>query len=107
MANDASANPGTEVVHYTIVDRIATITLDRPQVLNAINADVRKAVIAAVSDAAANPDVWVVVITGTGTRAFSAGNDLKASNAEAKAGKRPLGPMGGPDKNIFEAVLET
>ena len=107
MANDAQANAGTEVVHYSITDRIATIRLDRPHVLNAINADVRKALIEAVSDAAVNPDVWVIVITGTGHRAFSAGNDLKASNTEAKQGKRALGPMGGPDKNIFEAVLET
>ena len=60
-----------------------------------------------VADVSADPDVWVVVITGTGNRAFSAGNDLKASNAEAKQGKRPLSAMGGPGKNIFEAVLET
>ena len=108
MANDPnSERTAGEVVHYAIADRVAMITIDRPQVLNAINAAVRKAVIEAVSDAAVNPDVWVVVITGTGNRAFSAGNDLKASNAEAQQGKRPLGPMGGPDKNIFEAVLET
>ena len=101
------SNAANEVVHYAIADRIATITLDRPEVLNAINAAVRKALIEAVSDASSNPDVWVVVITGTGNRAFSAGNDLKASNAEAKQGRRPVGPMGGPEKNIFEAVLET
>lgn len=99
--------PAYQVVHYTVADRIATITIDRPEVLNAINPAVRKAVIEAASDASTNPDVWVVVITGTGNRAFSAGNDLKASSAEARQGKRAVGPMGGPDKNIFEAVLET
>src|SRR5262245_16788716 len=107
MANDASSKSATEVVHYAIADRIATITIDRPEVLNAINGAVRKAVIEAVSDASADPDVWAVVITGTGNRAFSAGNDLKASNTEAKQGKRAVSAMAGPDKNIFEAVLET
>ena len=102
-----AAGSETEVVHYTIADRIATITIDRPEVLNAINPAVRKAVIEAVSDASADPDVWVVVITGTGERAFCAGNDLKASNAEAQQGKRRMGAMSGPEKNIFEAVLET
>ena len=102
-----SAQSEGEVVRYTIADRIATITIDRPEVLNAINPAVRKAVIEAVSDASVNPDVWVVVITGTGERAFCAGNDLKASNTQAQQGKRQVGPMSGPEKNIYEAVLET
>jgi len=96
-----------KVVRYAIAERVATITIDRPEVLNAINPAVRKAVIDAVSDASVNPDVWVVVITGAGERAFCAGNDLKASNAAAGQGVRQLGPMSGPEKNIFQAVLET
>ncbi len=71
MANATTPNSArseTEVVHYTIADRIATITIDRPEVLNAINPAVRKPVIEAVSDASINPQVWVVVITGTGDR---------------------------------------
>jgi enoyl-CoA hydratase len=108
---EAMTTPATQsesdVVRYTIADRIATVTIDRPEVLNAINPAVRKAIIEAVSDASVNPDVWVVVITGTGDRAFCAGNDLKAANAAVKEGARQLGPMSGPEKNIFEAVLET
>jgi enoyl-CoA hydratase len=110
MSNATTPTPlprEKEVVRYTILDRIATITIDRPEVLNAINPAVRKAVIEAAADASINPDVWVVVITGTGDRAFCAGNDLKASNAEATQGKRLLSAMSGPEKNIFETVLET
>jgi enoyl-CoA hydratase len=94
-------------VRYEIVDRIAYVTIDRPEVLNAINPAVRKGVIEAVSDASVNPDVWVVVLRGSGDRAFCAGNDLKHSNAQAQQGKRLTSAMSGPDKNIFEAVLET
>jgi len=86
---------------------VMVITINRPEARNAINAAVSIALGDALDEAQNDPDVWVVVITGTGNRAFSAGNDLKASNAETQQGKRPLGPMGGPDKNIFEAVLET
>lgn len=95
------------VVHYKIIERVAYISIDRPEVLNAINGAVRKGVIEAMSDASVNPDVWVVVLTGSGERAFCAGNDLKQSNADAQQGRRAAGPMAGPDKNIYEAVLET
>jgi 2-(1,2-epoxy-1,2-dihydrophenyl)acetyl-CoA isomerase len=54
---------------------VAILTLDRPEVLNAFNEALTDALNAAVADAAADPTVRVVVITGLG-RAFSAGQDL-------------------------------
>src|SRR5690349_7987804 len=56
--------------------RVRTITLDRPEALNAFNSDLYRALTAALRDAADDPRVAVVLITGTG-RAFSAGNDLR------------------------------
>lgn len=94
-------------VRYEIRDRVAYITLDRPEVLNAINQEVRKGLIESFSDASVNPDVWVVMITGTGDKAFCAGNDLKANNRDQQAGRRHVVPMTGPERNIFETVLET
>lgn len=55
--------------------RIRTLTLNRPEVLNAFNEELYLATATALRDAAADPDVAVVVLTGAG-RAFSAGNDL-------------------------------
>ena len=55
--------------------RVQTITLNRPQALNAFNDAMYKDVADALKAAALNPDVSVVVITGQG-RAFSAGQDL-------------------------------
>ena len=55
--------------------RVRTITLDRPDALNAFNTHLYDAVREALEDAAARPDIACVVITGAG-RAFSAGQDL-------------------------------
>jgi enoyl-CoA hydratase len=59
------------------LDGITTITLHRPDALNAITPDMLEALDVAVTAADEDPDVRVVVLTGTG-RAFSAGVDLKA-----------------------------
>ena len=56
-------------------DRIRTITLDRPEALNAFNEALYDATTEALIAAAGDPAVAVVVITGTG-RSFSAGTDV-------------------------------
>ena len=63
-------------VRYEVAERIATITIDRPDVKNALGPDEWRALTARVDDAAADGDVRVVVITGAGGT-FSAGGDLK------------------------------
>ena len=55
--------------------RVRTLTLNRPEVLNAFNDELYLATATALNEAAADPDVAVVLLTGEG-RAFSAGNDL-------------------------------
>ena len=55
--------------------RVRTLTLNRPDALNAFNNELYAATSAALRDAAADPSVAVVVITGAG-RAFCAGTDL-------------------------------
>ncbi|HAL27307.1 MAG TPA: hypothetical protein DCP25_11300, partial [Chloroflexi bacterium] len=55
---------------------VAVLTLDRPDVLNAFDEPLTAALVAAVTDAAADASVRCVVITGAG-RAFSAGQDLR------------------------------
>ena len=72
-----------EEVRYEIRDRIAYITINRPEQRNAVNPTVRRALIEAFSDASVNPDVWIVILTGAGDRAFCAGGDLKKNNENA------------------------
>lgn len=63
-------------VRSEVADRIATITLDRPDVLNAFDRALKDELAAALRAAARERDVRVVIVTGAG-RAFSAGQDLK------------------------------
>ncbi len=56
-------------------DRVRTLTLNRPDQLNAFNSALYAEVADALSAAAEDPGVAVVVLTGAG-RAFSAGQDL-------------------------------
>ncbi len=63
-------------IRYEVFSRIATITLNRPERLNAIDMQMPGEIRAAVEAADADPQVHVVILTGAG-RAFCAGYDLK------------------------------
>ena len=66
-----------ETVVYAKKDRIAYITLNRPQVLNAINSQMSEEMHDALYDFRDDSEVWVAIISGAGDRAFSSGHDLK------------------------------
>jgi crotonobetainyl-CoA hydratase len=57
---------------------VMIITINRPEVRNAVNAAVFLGVGEAMQHAEADPSVWAVIITGAGDQAFCAGADLKA-----------------------------
>ena len=68
-------------VHYAVTDRRATVRLDRPDVLNALDRETLEGVRDAIRAASADHAVGVVVITGTGDRAFCTGADLDEQKA--------------------------
>ncbi len=74
--------------------RIRIVTINRPEVANALNREASHELEAVWNDFAANDDLWVGIVTGEGDRAFSAGNDLKAQ-AAGKRGPRPHTGFGG------------
>jgi enoyl-CoA hydratase/carnithine racemase len=61
--------------------RLTIVTLNRPEVMNALHAEAHEELDAVFSAFAADPDQWVAIVTGAGDRAFSAGNDLKVTAA--------------------------
>ena len=75
-----------ECLLYEVKDGIATLTLNRPDRLNALGGTLRQDLFDAVTRAAADPDVRVMVVTGAG-KGFCSGGDVKAMG-EAKAGQR-------------------
>jgi enoyl-CoA hydratase len=66
----------SSLVLYEVRNRKAYLTLNRPDRLNAITAEVARELRARVDEANADPDVHVIVLQGAG-RAFSAGYDMK------------------------------
>lgn len=64
-------------IRSTTVDAVATITIDRPEALNALDPETQDALRGALVAARDDETVRVIVITGAGDRAFSAGADLK------------------------------
>lgn len=75
---------------YDVSDRIATITLHRPERLNAYTAQMAESLKHAMADANADRGVRVIVITGAG-RGFCAGADMEVLSQHASAG-RHTGP---------------
>ncbi|HNO39888.1 MAG TPA: crotonase/enoyl-CoA hydratase family protein [Marmoricola sp.] len=67
----------SEPVLYDVADHIALITLNRPEAMNAVDADLATALGEALERADQDPQVRVLIVTGTG-KAFCAGADLKA-----------------------------
>jgi len=57
---------------------VEILTINRPEARNAINGAVSLAMSTVMDELAKDPECWVVVITGSGDKAFSAGMDLKA-----------------------------
>jgi crotonobetainyl-CoA hydratase len=56
---------------------VTTLTMNRPEVMNALHSPAHFEMAQAIDDFGADPEQWVMIITGAGERAFSAGNDLK------------------------------
>lgn len=71
---------------FTKTDGTATITINRPDFLNAFRTQTVEEMIAALEDAGADPEIGVIVITGAGERAFSAGGDVKEFQPGGYAG---------------------
>ncbi|MBC2681208.1 enoyl-CoA hydratase-related protein [Corynebacterium anserum] len=65
-----------ETIQTEVDGNVATITIDRPQALNALNSTVLEEVVAAAAEYDADPKIGAIVLTG-GEKAFAAGADIK------------------------------
>ena len=73
---------------------VTTITINRPEVMNAIHPPASAELSQAFDAFLADPDAWVAIVTGAGDKAFSAGNDLKFQAAGGKV-ESPASGFGG------------
>ncbi len=70
---------GCEFIKYEKQGRIARITINRPEVLNALHPAANQELSSVFDDFADDAECWVAILSGAGEKAFSAGNDLKYS----------------------------
>ncbi len=79
-----------EAIIYEKKDHMAVLTMNRPQAMNAMNALMREEMGEVFEDFRDDDDSWVLIITGAGDRAFSAGMDLKEMSARLAGGAPPV-----------------
>lgn len=91
------------LVVYELDGHVATITYNRPESLNAINAEMRRDLNAAFARFRDDDDAWVGIVTGAG-RAFCAGADMR--DGSGAAGEFPGSFWEKPTLNSFESGWE-
>ncbi|MCK9216062.1 MAG: enoyl-CoA hydratase/isomerase family protein, partial [Rhodoferax sp.] len=79
-------------VIYDVKNYVATITINRPKTLNAFTGDTIKDMERLLAQAGNDPKVGVIVLTGTGERAFCVGGDVnwEKSDSSGKSGLQDL-----------------
>ena len=77
-----------EATTYEKKDHVAILTMNRPEARNAMNSVMRREMGEALADFKEDIDSWVLIVTGAGDKAFSAGMDLKemAANLAGRGG---------------------
>lgn len=89
-------------VLYAERDGVATVTLNRPESLNAIRVGMYERLGEALREAAWNRDIGVIVLTGAGDRAFCVGGDT----SDKKAERNGRGIIGVPLDQVHAAIRE-
>jgi enoyl-CoA hydratase/carnithine racemase len=84
-----------EKITYEERGRIAIITINRPDRMNAIDPQTSSELLEAWTHFRDTDDLWAAILTGAGDRAFSAGNDLVAMSRAQQAGDAAGGGRGG------------
>jgi enoyl-CoA hydratase/carnithine racemase len=77
-----------ESLLFEVQDRVATLTLNRPDRLNALGGTLREDLYDAILKCGSDPDARAIVITGAG-RGFCSGGDVKAMSERDQAGQAP------------------
>ncbi len=107
------SSPQRELVAVGKEDHIATVTLVRPDALNALSGEMAGQLAQALDEVGRDPDIWVVVLTAAGDKAFCVGADLKERAAfsledfysNRKQIRRLFGSLRGVPQPVVVAVF--
>lgn len=95
-----------DILKVETVGRVRLLTLNRPDVRNALNTALNDAIAEAVMDADHDPEVYAIAITGSGS-SFCSGADLKDARDLADAGKPFYGPLHSIRRSLFEVIIDS
>ena len=87
--------PADSEVLYDVSERIATITLNRPERMNTVTPGLTEGLAERMAEAAADPGVRSIILTGAG-RAFCAGADMQNLQKSSGGGPRQARPPADP-----------
>jgi enoyl-CoA hydratase/carnithine racemase len=94
-----------QFVRYEKRGHIAYVTINRPEVLNALHPPAKAELARVWEDYAADPELWVAILTGAGERAFCAGDDLKYRAAQPEPAQRATRPGAHPLDALAKPVI--
>ena len=92
-----------ENIIYSVQDGIATIQLNRPKALNALNSEINRDIMAAINEVKADPSVRVLILTGS-EKAFAAGADVKEMAEATPRYAREFSGLAIDINNILESL---
>lgn len=95
----------TGAIGYRTEGRVAIVTIDRPDAHNALTMAMITDLNRVFAEFAADDDLWVAILTGAGTRAFSAGADL-GEVIPKMAAEGPGAAIGDPLKRFFSDIYK-
>ncbi len=93
-----------ETIIYEKRERVATITLNRPERLNAVNGVMSRELPRAWADVMSDPDVSVAIVTAAGEKSFCTGFDMMDAASDASAGAGDERSRGTRDSIRFTAI---
>src|SRR2546429_3555922 len=94
MLSRYMVDPQLQNLHVTRADAVATLTLDRPKALNALDAATLRELARAIRELRRDGGVHALVVTGAGDKAFSAGARIAAMAAMSAADRHAYSPPG-------------
>ena len=95
---------GFETIRYEVADRVATITLNRPEALNACNTEQLQALLQHLLELGVEQEIRAIILTGAGNRAFSAGADIEEMRAKTPAEALEFSRLG---QAVCDAIEDT
>jgi 1,4-dihydroxy-2-naphthoyl-CoA synthase len=104
--SDIDSDTSYTDIEYAVADAVATITINRPERLNAFTIHTLGEMTHAVAAAGKDDGVGVIVITGAGDRAFCAGGDVNIENEETFSGGEHAAAFDEVVKILYEQIRD-